>query len=202
MTKKLTVLMTVAVLIVAALAGCGSGITSGTWYMEDDDESYINFLKDGTAEIYTQDAVFAAEWTEDDGVIELEYDSETLELELEYDSETLELELDGKDTLISDEMDASFERGSYKDVPEFSLSELVYSTWGQDDSDCDLTFYDDDTWDIYDYDKSEYIATGTYELEDGKLTMADDDDNTYSPTMSQNRKTLTISKDWVFEIEE
>ena len=191
MTKKLTVLMMVAVLIVAALAGCDSGITSGTWYMEDDDDSYINFLKDGTAEIYTQDAVFAAEWTEDDGVIELE-----------YDAETLELELDGKDTLISDEMDASFERGSYKDVPEFSLSELVYGTWGQDDADCYLTFYDDDTWDIYDYDKSEYIVTGTYELEDGKLTMADDDDNAYSPTMSQNRKTLTMSKDWVFEIEE
>ncbi len=190
--KKLTGFMMLAALLVAVLAGCGgSSVTSGTWYMEDDDDSYINFLKDGSAEIYTLDDVYVAEWTEKDGVIKLK-----------YDSETLKFELDGKDTLISDEMDASFERGSYKDVPDFTLSELLYNTWTQDDSDYLLEFYDDDTWDIYDYDKSEYVATGAYELDDGKLTMTDDDDNTYSPTMSQDRSTLTMDKDLVFQIEE
>ncbi len=189
----------IAVIMLAALTvllgGCGSSFTSGTWYMEDED-MYINLLEDGTAQIYegSEDIVLPAEWTErDEGIkLILEYDSET---------ETLDLEFDGKDTLTNEDMGLSFERGEKKEVPAFTLSELMNRTWVQEDTEYELTFYED-SWEIYDYDESEYIAEGTYELDKGKLTMTSEEDESYSPTLSQDRSTLTMDKEMVFQTEE
>lgn len=196
MTKKFTgfIALMMAVLMIAALSGCGAGFTSGTWYLDDDDSTYINFLKDGTAELYdaSMDSVAIATWTEKNDVIKLK-----------YEGETVKLEPDGDDTLTCEDIDASFVKGKYKAIPDFTLEELDYNTWAQEDTGYELTFYtSDDTWDIYDYDEGEYIAEGTFELDDGELTMTDDEDNTYTPTMSKDRSTLTMNKELVFQIEE
>ena len=196
MSKKFTglIALMMTTLMIAVLSGCSAGFTSGTWYMEDDDSIYINFFKDGTAAVYdgSMDSVLVVKWTERDGVIQLK-----------YEGETLKLEADGDDTLIYDDLDTSFVKGKYKAVPEFTLEELEYNIWTQEDTYCELTFFtSDDTWEIYNYDEGEYIAEGTFELEDGELTMTDNDDNTYTPKLSKDRCTLMMSKDLVFQLEQ
>ncbi len=94
MKRSFRLLWTIIIVILTAtiLSGCGSTVTSGTWYVKGADEQYINFLKDGTAYICDGDTVYAVEWSENDGIIKLE-----------YDSDTLKLEMDGKDTLVSED---------------------------------------------------------------------------------------------------
>lgn len=193
MKRSFRLLWTIIIVILTAtiLSGCGSTVTSGTWYVKGADEQYINFLKDGTAYICDGDTVYAVEWSENDGIIKLE-----------YDSDTLKLEMDGKDTLVSEDSGISLIKGNYKKTPMFTQYELESNTWVQDDSDCELAFYDDETWDIYNYDKSSYISEGTYELIDGKLNMTNDDGKKYTPVLSADRRTLTMDKDMVFQIEE
>jgi len=193
MRRKLTVFLAIimAVFAAAILSGCSSSVTSGTWYMKDSDDGYINFSKDGTALIYDGTTVYVAEWSENNGVIKLE-----------YDSDTLKLELDANDKLANEDAGVLLKKGKYQKVPDFTRYELCDNTWVQDGVDCELTFYDDDTWDIYDYEESEYIAEGSYEIYNGKLTMTDEEDNEYSPKLSADRRTLTIDKDLVFQIGE
>ncbi len=190
-TKSIIVMMIAALMVL--LGGCGSSFTTGTWYMEGNKDSYINFLNEGVAEMYDsdQDTVYVAEWTEKDGTIKME-----------VGSETAVLEFDGKGTLTSEDMGASFEQGTKKDVPEFTQNELMSYIWMQKDEDCELTFYGDNTWALYDNDESEYVSGGTYELDEGKLIMESDEDESYSPTLTQERKVLALDKELVFQIKD
>lgn len=193
--KKMGALALSAMLLMVLMTGCaGSGIT-GTWFYEGDTNAiYMNFEKDHTLQYYDpeNDEIGIGSWSKDGDSYSISIDG----------SDDYPIELDGKDSFYLEEVEATFIRGKATALPAVTEGELNYNTWVSEDEKYELYFYSDGTWDIENTDTSEYLMEGTYSVEMGKATVETLDGEKFEPVLSADRQKLTLSKEYVFIIQE
>lgn len=193
--KKMGALALSVMLMLALLSGCAASGLTGTWFLEGDVAAFqMNFEKDNTLQYYDpeNDEVGVGSWSKAG-------DNYTISIDGEDD---FAVNMDGKDAFTLEDLDATFIKGKATAIPAVTEGELYYNTWESEDGAYELCFYSDGTWDIEDLDAGDYLMEGTYSIEAGKGTMETQDGKKFEPTLSTDRQTLTLSKEYIFIIQE
>ncbi len=140
--------------LLLALAACGgSSGYEGTWRMEDDGfDLQLELGKDGQALYYDAQSgsLHFGSWSETEEGVIVTFDSAM------YD---FEMTSDGKDALQTWWAAEPFVRTKGLDIPRVTVQYLYYNLWIDAETDSELRFYDDGSWELRDGD-SDTIDVG------------------------------------------
>ena len=140
--------------LLLALTACGgSSGYEGTWRMEDDGfDLQLELGKDGQALYYDAQSgsLHFGSWSETEEGVIVTFDSAM------YD---FEMTSDGKDALQTWWAAEPFVRTKGLDIPRVTVQYLYYNLWIDAETDSELRFYDDGSWELRDGD-SDTIDVG------------------------------------------
>ena len=140
--------------LLLALTACGgSSGYEGTWQMEDNGfELQLELGKDGQALYYDPQSgsLHFGSWSETEEGVIVTFDSAM------YD---FEMTSDGKDALRTWWAAEPFVRTKGLDIPRVTVQYLYYNLWIDAETDSELRFYDDGSWELRDGD-SDTIDVG------------------------------------------
>ena len=140
--------------LLLALTACGgSSGYEGTWRMEDDGfDLQLELGKDGQALYYDAQSgsLHFGSWSETEEGVIVTFDSAM------YD---FEMTSDGKDALQTWWAAEPFVRTKGLDIPRVTVQYLYYTLWIDAETDSELRFYDDGSWELRDGD-SDTIDVG------------------------------------------
>ena len=152
--------------LLLALTACGgSSGYEGTWRMEDDGfDLQLELGKDGQALYYDalHDQLFPGSWEETEEGVTATFDTI---VPLRF-----ELTADGEDILRQEMAGISFVRAKGLEVPRVTISYLYQYYWVDAETDTELEFDDDGSWELLD-DESDTIDVGS----EGSVEIAGDD---------------------------
>ena len=140
--------------LLLALTACGgSSGYEGTWQMEDNGFALqLELGKDGQALYYDPQngSLYFGSWSETEEGVIVTFDSAM------YD---FEMTSDGKDALQTWWAAEPFVRTKGLDIPRVTVQYLNYNLWIDAETDSELRFYDDGSWELRDGD-SDTIDVG------------------------------------------
>ena len=193
---KMCAIFACCLTLLLALAACGgSSGYEGTWRMEDDGfDLQLELGKDGQALYYDalHDQLFPGSWEETEEGVTATFDTI---VPLRF-----ELTADGEDILRQEMAGISFVRAKGLEVPRVTISYLYQYYWVDAETDTELEFDDDGSWELLD-DESDTIdvgSEGSVEIDGYNITLTSRNGKTTKLKLSEDRTQITGYEDMAF----